>query len=223
MPPSIHPFIAIFACITSPCHLRPFPQCQPQYDGCPGSRRGEHPSCCFQWQRGEERRWKDRNGNTAKNSFNKVIFQFHSLDNFAVLTYSKLCTINITSIFRFGRSVSIESPSGAKLIKNQNRLSQPKTPEQTETVSMTIDEQDNNDLITSLMMNNGNSCNTCNEPLRLKIVITVTRWLSSVWTAWQQTEPLSQVELIKDGPRRSSLDQSCLSINHSQYHISQFV
>jgi len=41
-----------------------------------------------------------------------------------------------TRSIRFGRSVSIESPSGAKLIKNQNRLSQPKTPEQTETVAL---------------------------------------------------------------------------------------
>ena len=144
------------------------------------------------------------------------LFSF-TLSITAVLTCSKLCTIDITSIFRFGRSVSIESPSGAKLIKNQNRLSQPKTPEQTETVSMTLDEQDNNDLITSLMMNIDISCNTCNEPQILKIVITVTRWHSSVWTAWQQTVPLSQVELLKDGPRRSSLDQSCLSIN-IHYH-----
>ena len=92
MPPSIHPFIAIFCMYhnsMSPaalslvfCGLLSF-----QYDGCPGPRRRKHPSCCFQWQRGEERRWKDRNGNTAKNSFNKVTFQFHSIDNFAVLTY----------------------------------------------------------------------------------------------------------------------------------------
>ena len=93
-----------------------------------------------------------------------MTFQFHSIDNFAVLTFSKLCTIDITSIFRFGRSVSIESPSGAKLIKNQNRLSQPKTPEQTETVSMAINEQDNTDLITSLMMNIDISFNTAINP-----------------------------------------------------------
>ena len=45
---------------------------------------------------------------------------------------------------------------------------------------MTLDEQDNNDLITSLMMNIDISCNTSNEPLKLKIMITMTRWLSSV-------------------------------------------
>jgi len=37
---------------------------------------------------------------------------------------------------RFGRSQSVESSSGHRLVKNQNRLSRPKTPEETETVTL---------------------------------------------------------------------------------------
>ena len=93
------------------------------------SGRREHSPCRFQYwsvERRQRKKWRwEKCGNAPKETFYKVTLcrsRFTIIQNILWL-----------KLVRFGRSQSIESPSGKKLVKNPNRLSLPKTPE-TETV-----------------------------------------------------------------------------------------
>ena len=89
---------------------------------------------------------RSKNLNPSSKTQRKSSFFLYSQSSWALAnTFCYIMTtakeFKIESLYnkkmvRFGRSESVESSSGHRLVKNQNRLSRPKTPEETESVGM---------------------------------------------------------------------------------------